>query len=336
MKRIIECDKPCLKMHSLLLPIIEMAQQRGVDSHRILRGSKLFYEDLTQPEKQISFVQLEQVFANTHECLSHDGISFLLAQHWLFNQPQAAFQALLNCQNLGDMSRVLQVRQAHIWPYMFFENYASSSGYHIVINPAIAQPSPYALQFMIELIVAILDQLCRWRFDLVKHLCVKLPYAQPTHIEQYHAHLKLNYQFAQPCFSITIPKGFWLRKQTLPSNSMRGFYLAQSKASVFDIGFIQYICSQLKACPKQSATELSARMGISVATLKRKLKLHNTSLQMLKDQGQKQQAVVNILERGCSNEQVAQQLDYADMTNFRRNFKRWTGLTPSELRKLFS
>jgi AraC-like DNA-binding protein len=56
----------------------------------------------------------------------------------------------------------------------------------------------------------------------------------------------------------------------------------------------------------------------------------------LKDQLQKQQAVIHISERGCSNEQVAQQLDYADVTNFRRNFKRWTGMTPSELRKLFN
>ena len=36
--------------------------------------------------------------------------------------------------------------------------------------------------------------------------------------------------------------------------------------------------------------------------------------------------------RGYNNEQIAAYLGFHDANNFRRSFKRWTGLTPSMLR----
>jgi len=36
-----------------------------------------------------------------------------------------------------------------------------------------------------------------------------------------------------------------------------------------------------------------------------------------------------------NNEQVAAHLHFNDITNFRRAFKRWTGLTPSDSRQQF-
>ena len=38
--------------------------------------------------------------------------------------------------------------------------------------------------------------------------------------------------------------------------------------------------------------------------------------------------------RGYSNDEVASYLRFNDTTNFRRSFKRWTGLAPSSLRRL--
>ena len=38
--------------------------------------------------------------------------------------------------------------------------------------------------------------------------------------------------------------------------------------------------------------------------------------------------------KGYSNEEVAAYLQFNDSTNFRRSFKRWTGLSPSALRQL--
>ena len=39
--------------------------------------------------------------------------------------------------------------------------------------------------------------------------------------------------------------------------------------------------------------------------------------------------------RGYGNEEVAAYLQFNDTTNFRRSFKRWTGLVPSQARQMF-
>jgi AraC-like DNA-binding protein len=42
---------------------------------------------------------------------------------------------------------------------------------------------------------------------------------------------------------------------------------------------------------------------------------------------------LRLLHRGCDNETVARHLGFHDANNFRRSFKRWTGMTPMLLRQ---
>lgn len=96
----------------------------------------------------------------------------------------------------------------------------------------------------------------------------------------------------------------------------------------------QLIEQQIQQHGLASLEHTAEQMEMSVATIKRKLSQHNTSFQRLLDQHRQQQAIFKLTEQGLSNEQVAEQLNFNDPTNFRRAIKRWTGLTPSAL-KLF-
>ena len=69
-----------------------------------------------------------------------------------------------------------------------------------------------------------------------------------------------------------------------------------------------------------------------MATFKRKLKQHGSSFQELQDQLRKQQAVYWLQLQGLNNEESAIKMEFSDIPNFRRAVKRWTGLTPSQLR----
>ncbi|MOA47520.1 HTH-type transcriptional regulator GadX [compost metagenome] len=74
---------------------------------------------------------------------------------------------------------------------------------------------------------------------------------------------------------------------------------------------------------------------MSPATLKRKLHKHGTHYQEQRDLVRKHVALYLYRIKGYSNEEVAAYLHFHDATNFRRSFKRWTGLSPSALRQLF-
>ncbi|HEX2009476.1 MAG TPA: helix-turn-helix transcriptional regulator, partial [Roseateles sp.] len=79
--------------------------------------------------------------------------------------------------------------------------------------------------------------------------------------------------------------------------------------------------------------ELAQGFGISPATLKRRLAQHGTHFQAELDQLRALVALYLLSLRGQPNEAVAEALGFFDGANFRRFFKRWTGLKPSAVER---
>ena len=78
--------------------------------------------------------------------------------------------------------------------------------------------------------------------------------------------------------------------------------------------------------------EVAAQLHLSTRTLKRRLAEHQTTWTLLVESARKRRAALLLEEPSCRIEQVAEQLGYADVANFTRAFKRWTGQTPSAFR----
>ena len=92
----------------------------------------------------------------------------------------------------------------------------------------------------------------------------------------------------------------------------------------------EYLLQQIRQGP---TLETAAQaFAISPATLKRHLAQFGTHFQAELDQLRAHVALDLFHNHGYGNEQVARYLGFHDATNFRRSFKRWTGLTPRSLR----
>ena len=77
--------------------------------------------------------------------------------------------------------------------------------------------------------------------------------------------------------------------------------------------------------------EVAARLGVSVATLRRRLAAEGDTFLNLLHAQQNDEAKRRIRE-GASVAEVAEQLGFSDMRAFTRAFKGWNGLTPSAYR----
>ncbi|WP_148661558.1 AraC family transcriptional regulator [Roseateles chitosanitabidus] len=73
------------------------------------------------------------------------------------------------------------------------------------------------------------------------------------------------------------------------------------------------------------------RFGVSPATLKRQLAQLGTHHQAQLDQVRAHAALYLMTLRGQRGEAVARSLGFNDKSNFRRSFRRWTGMTPGML-----
>ncbi len=82
--------------------------------------------------------------------------------------------------------------------------------------------------------------------------------------------------------------------------------------------------------------QVAAAFSMSSATFKRKLKKHHCQFQKLQDKARLHVSLYLLHINGWNNDQVADYLNFNDLTNFRRAFKRWSGLTPRDSRALLS
>lgn len=86
-----------------------------------------------------------------------------------------------------------------------------------------------------------------------------------------------------------------------------------------------------QAAGQPSLDGAARHFGVSPATLKRHLAHHGSSFQGEFDTLRSHLACYLLREEGHGNERVAHALGFHDAANFRRSFKRWTGLTPGQL-----
>ncbi|MGA5132205.1 AraC family transcriptional regulator [Streptomyces olivoreticuli] len=78
----------------------------------------------------------------------------------------------------------------------------------------------------------------------------------------------------------------------------------------------------------------AARLAVSPATLRRRLKDEGTSYRKLKDQVRREAAVRSLAEGREPIAELAARLGFSEDTAFHRAFRRWTGTTPGAYRLL--
>ena len=107
MKPWYERDTHCILAHQQPATLIDMAIKRGIDSHKLLRGTGFFYEDILAGNLQIAPCQYYQLISNARRLLPGDDISFLLGHRLLPGHCGAASAALSNARDLQQALELL-------------------------------------------------------------------------------------------------------------------------------------------------------------------------------------------------------------------------------------
>lgn len=81
-----------------------------------------------------------------------------------------------------------------------------------------------------------------------------------------------------------------------------------------------------------STAQLARQIGVSGATLKRRLTDEGASVRQLKESCRHELALDLLMDRALPLAEIALRLGFSDTTTFSRAFKSWTGRTPSAIR----
>ena len=164
-------------------------------------------------------------------------------------------------------------------------------------------------------------------------------YAKPSYSDYYTDYFAGAYSFANNDLTVKIP----LSVCEIPNASanQEGYLLAMQQCELMLAQLNRQTQNELYQIQKimlshplsdLNEASVAAALFVSKRTLARKLKRHNSSFRELRDNILSKQAGSYLRDSELSVDAIATLLNYHDSANFRRAFKRWFGMSPSEYR----
>ena len=325
------------------LALIRYMEELDISTKDLLEDTYIGY-DLTSGEHDfISYRQYAQLIRNAKELskLPSLGLSFGeklgFSAHGLIGIGLISSTSMYNALSLA----VSYKRAISTVTHLEFNTDLVNNEAYIKIEPAL--DAGELLQFFQETLCS-----CFYYCGKVLNETNELPinfyfsYPEPVYVEEYKHFLNSNLYFNSNVTQMRCDRV--LLDAPLPfSNPVTAketrFFMHQQLSTLESReGLLTVIREHLKS-PKDefpSLKLLSKKLNTSVSTLKRKLKQHNTSYQEMLNLTKQELACRYILDRELSITSIAEKLDFAEPCSFRRAFKKWTGCTPTEYRKLYS
>lgn len=335
-----EADTRFIPGHYQPATLIDLALSRDIDSHRLLRGTGLFYDDIVGGNTRLSPQQFFGLIANAQRLLGADDSSFLFGQRLLPGHYGPASHALQQAQNLHQALETVIHHRALLSPLLtprllLDERYA----YVYWLDSCGAQEQ---LRFVQEASMTAFKSMSQWLSGERLPWECSFSYPEPRYVEQYWVHLGENTQFGGQLDLMRLPREYLTQPWPNTSAIARQVAHQQAQSQMHELGFSASLLDRLYVHLRDQAQrapgleEVAQHFAMSQATLKRKLNKHGTHFQAQQDQARKHVALYLYQIKGFSNEAVAEYLNFNDPANFRRALKRWTGCTPNLIRKFMT
>jgi AraC-like DNA-binding protein len=311
--------------------VLAFAQDRELSQRAVLAGTGLDGWDAGEAPEAITPLQYLRLLANVAGALDSSDTSFLLGQLMLPGHYGAVSHALLQASTLREAIATLLRFPVTLCP---------------TLTPRLAEEDGLAViywtdsfgtagmrGFAVEMQMTAVSAMCRWLSGerLPWRYCFNR--TPPRYTEQYEVHLGPRLHFNCHLDALVIDAA-WLDRPWPRGNRAGAAAALQAAEAMREprallAGVHDYLLEHVRQGPTLEDT--AGAFQVSPATLKRHLARHGSHFQAELDQVRTHVAL-RLMRRGEDNDAVARHLGFHDATNFRRSFKRWTGMTPLLLR----
>ena len=330
-----ELDTPCITPHYQPAVLVELALSRDVSEYHLLKGTRLQIGDFELAEERISPDQYLTLIKNCQKLTDADDISFLYGQRLFPGFYGAVSQALQQANNLRQAITILCEYHAILSPLFtprYYENDDELFLYWVDSTGSIEQH-----RFIIESYMSAFVSMVAWLAGEKMPWQFEFSYDEPEYVEQYWVNFGQDIRFNQQMNRIRLPR--YCLDTPWPNASKFGMQGAlkesdkQLSEEYSPYSFLDQIYSYLQSHIDEplNLDKVSFSFGLSPASMKRKLKKHQTSFQQQLDLVRKHTAIYLYEVKQMNSQEIAEYLCFNDMNNFRRAFKRWTGSSPYHL-----
>lgn len=223
---------------------------------------------------------------------------------------------------------------------MQFDIARDATGCRVRIDRIYRQSQSSAVQwFLTEALLNCWLTQARWLSGKpLQYQEVHLRYPAPPHAALYSSCFGGEIAFGAPYNQVTVGRAF-LKSAVLTSNPTVCALKEQNCRDVLRRWESRFSIREqiytilLRTHPLiPDLDDIAAELHQSRSSLYRKLRCLDTSYQQLVDDFRRQQAMRYLRDSRLTIAEIAEALGFSDASNFRRAFKKWTGLKPSTLR----
>lgn len=296
-------------------------------SHKLLKGSGLFYEDIINDDKEISLSAYANIIANCLDQYAGQDLAFRFGQRMLpghydslsstLNAASSLCELVSAIESLGDLVTPGICIKLEISEGQAVLRFIPSFGTQ-KCNPFLTEAYATAIKTYSHTRSASKSP---WRFEFA--------HDANKSIELYEMYLDGECRFNQIESRMSIALNYF--HQQWPSGShliySRGMQHLRPRHGFVRVT-LDFLEQQVRADCSQDA--LAQHLGLSVATLKRKLKAHHCSYRSLLDRVRFSEAIQLYRDSAMNGGEVAKTLGFFDEANLRRSFKRWAGMNPKQ------
>lgn len=146
-------------------------------------------------------------------------------------------------------------------------------------------------------------------------------------------------RFDQPLTQLVFDVSALSLPLTMSDPVSRQLAYSECERSLEELGVDQEILARVRKLVARanggfhSLDEVANQLHLSSRTLKRRLATQGVTYSDLLEEQRREKALLLLRSSGLSLDEVAEQLGYSDTSNFRRAFRRWTGLSPAAYRR---
>lgn len=325
-----------IRAHHQPALLIDLLCSRGLSSHKVLRGTGLFYEDILAGDQTLSRTQLRQLISNARKLSPEGELAFRWGSQFWPGHYGSFSHVLSSAASLRQALESLIRYQQFLSPGLSLK-LVEDEGYAYLQWLMLVDGEES--RFMLEAAMTGLVSMTRWLANEKYPWQFLFSYNKPDYEEQYQVHLGSRLHFGVGVDAMVIEQ-HWLDRPW-PNHSSIALHAAQRDceaqlqvAGCSQLGLPETLYNYLVHNIQQPLhlTDVAEQFGMSQATFKRKLSKSGCTYQRLHDQARLHVCLYLLHVKGWNNEQVSDHLNFNDTTNFRRAFKRWVGMTPSDSR----
>lgn len=319
------------------LQLVELVSRWKVDADELLRGTGLSADTLGDPSTRLTISQVRRILSRAHELTGEVNLAPALGTQMRLSWHGFLGFAALSASTVREAIALGERFAATRTTGLSLRLHESGKTASLIIEARFGDEE--VRRFVSLLLVVGLAEIAQTITGQPVSGTADVDFPLPDGLDLRRSTGTL--RTSQPTTRLCFPATFLDEPLVMADPVATRLAREQCERELSALGTVGGTEARVRAALGEALTPTSVptvqdtakRLGLSTRTLKRQLAAVGTTYSGLLDDLRKERAMTLLDRRELSLDAIASELGYSDLANFTRAFKRWTGKTPSVVRR---